>query len=136
MIDRDAAHLQKVHEAEAVIEDLTQTRDRLREEARRTLGVVGQSDGAGRPPKLRKVLKENRVSVYPLTALGLMAVVDNLQGNAFRVLTPEISQAMGIGPGSIALVSGLVALPVVLSPLVVASLVQKKPRRALLAIMA
>jgi ABC-type branched-subunit amino acid transport system ATPase component/sugar phosphate permease len=131
---RDQVHLQKVHEAEAVIDDLTHTRDRLREEARRTLGVLGEADG--KPPKLRKVLKENRVSAYPLSALGLLTIVDNLQGHAFRVMTPEISQAMGIGAGSLALVLALVTLPVVFAPLPIAALVQRHPRRAFLTIVA
>jgi ABC-type branched-subunit amino acid transport system ATPase component/sugar phosphate permease len=133
-LGRDQAHLQKVHEAEAVIDDLTKTRERLREDARRTLGVMG--DGEGKPPKLRQVLRDNRVSAYPLSALGLLTIVDNLQGHAFRVMTPEISQAMGIGPGSLALVLALVALPVVFAPLPIAALVQKRPRRALLTIAA
>jgi ABC-type transport system involved in cytochrome c biogenesis ATPase subunit/sugar phosphate permease len=131
---RDAAHLKKVHEAEAVIDDITETRARLREEARKTLGVHGE--GEGKPPKLRALLKENQVSAYPLSALGLLTIVDNLQGHAFRVMTPEISQAMGIGAGALALVLALVTLPLVFAPLGIAALVQRHPRRALLTIIA
>jgi ABC-type branched-subunit amino acid transport system ATPase component/sugar phosphate permease len=130
----DSAHLKKVHEAEAVIDDITETRARLRDEARKTLGVVGEDQG--KPPKLRTVLKESKVSAYPLSALGLLTIVDNLQGHAFRVMTPEISQAMGIGAGSLALVLALVTLPLVFAPLGIAALVQRHPRRALLTIVA
>jgi hypothetical protein len=89
----DRAHLARVHEAEALVDDIAATRQRLRGDARRTLGVTGVA-GEKAPP-LRRVLKENQVSVYPLTALGALSVVDTFQTYAFTVLTPEISRSPG-----------------------------------------
>jgi len=128
---RDAAHLEKVHEAEAVIDEITETRNRLRVDAREALGVTGE----GKPPKLRQALKDNKVSIYPLSALGVLTLVDDLQGFAFQVLTPEISQALGVGAGTIAGLIALKTLALVISPLPVAALVQRHPRRALITIL-
>jgi ABC-type branched-subunit amino acid transport system ATPase component/sugar phosphate permease len=127
----DAAHLEKVHEAEAVIDDIMETRNRLRDDARATLGMTGNE---GKPPKLRRVLKESGVSIYPLTALGALVMVDNLQSFAFGVLTPEISRSLGVGAGVISLLIALKTLALVTSPLPTAALVQRRPRRALLAL--
>jgi ABC-type branched-subunit amino acid transport system ATPase component/sugar phosphate permease len=124
----DRTHLDRVHDAEAVVEDIAATLDALREDARRTLGVVGDD---GKTPPFRKVLREAGVGVYPLTALGALSIVDTFQLYAFTVLTPEISRTLGI---SVAAFAGLVAvrtLASAVSPLPSALLVQKVARRAL-----
>ena len=128
-LDADREHLARVHEAEAIVDDIAATRDRLRDEARRTLGVAG--DEGGKPPPLRRVLEENGIRLYPLTALGALSIVDTFQQYAFTVLTPEISNTLGISVGAIALLIGLKTLALALSPLPAAVLVQKVPRRAL-----
>ena len=127
----DAAHLEKVHQAEAVIDEITATRNRLRNEARETLGVGGKGD---KPIPLRQALRDSRVSVYPVTALGALVMVDNLQSFAFGVLTPEIARSLGVGAGAITLLIVLKTLALVVSPLPTAALVQRRPRRALLTI--
>ena len=126
--DADREHVARVHEAEALVDDIAATRDQLREEARRTLGVAGE-DG-GKPPPLRRVLTETGVGFYPLTALGALSIVDTFQQYAFTVLTPEISNTLGISVGSIALLIGLKTLALAVAPLPAAALVQKVPRRA------
>ena len=127
----DAAHLEKVHQAEAVIDEITETRNRLRGEARAALGVGGDQ---AKPPPLRRVLKDSGVSIYPLTALGALVLVDNVQGFAFGVLAPEISRSLGVGAGVLSLLIALKTLALVISPLPTAALVQRRPRRALLAL--
>ncbi|MDQ1712088.1 MAG: branched-chain amino acid transport system ATP-binding protein livF [Frankiaceae bacterium] len=113
------------------VEEITAERERLRDDARRLLGVAG--DG-GRPPRLRALLRDNRVSVYPLAALGTLAVVDTFQAYAFTVLTPEISRSLGIGVGALSLLVTLKTLSLSLSPLPIAAMVQRHPRRALVCI--
>ena len=111
------------------VDDLVAERERLREQARELLGVTGQD--APEPPRMRTVLKENKVGFYPLAALGTLSIVDSLQGYAFTVLTPEISRSLGIGLGTIALLLVLKTLSTALAPLPIAALVQRVPRRAL-----
>jgi ABC-type branched-subunit amino acid transport system ATPase component/sugar phosphate permease len=110
------------------VDNLVAERERLRADARELLGVTG--DGS-KPPKLRTVLKDNQASSYPLFALGTLSIVDTFQGYAFTVLTPEISRSLGIGLGTIALLLVLKTLALSLSPLPIAALVQRVPRRAL-----
>jgi ABC-type branched-subunit amino acid transport system ATPase component/sugar phosphate permease len=112
-----------------LVEDIAAKREALRGKAREMLGVTGDDST---PPKLRSVLKDNDVSSYPLAALGTLAVVDTFQGYAFTVLTPEISRSLGIGLGTIALLLVLKTLALSLSPLPIAALVQRRPRRALI----
>ncbi|MFP5326205.1 MAG: hypothetical protein ACLGHT_01840, partial [Acidimicrobiia bacterium] len=69
------------------LDEVTATRERLRDAARRELGVTGDSD----TPRLRSVLAENGLSAYPLFALGLLSIVDTFHGFAFGVLSPEIA---------------------------------------------
>ncbi|MCA1711970.1 MAG: MFS transporter [Actinobacteria bacterium] len=113
------------------VEDLVAERVRLKGEARELLGVTGES---GPPPKLRAVLNENGVGYYPLAALGVLSIVDSLQGFAFSVLTPEISRSLGVGLGTISLLLGLKTLSSALAPLPTAAYVQRVPRRALVII--
>jgi ABC-type branched-subunit amino acid transport system ATPase component/sugar phosphate permease len=124
----DPEHLARVHDAEVLVEDIAAERAALRDEARRTLGIEGE-DG-GKPPPLRRVMKDNGVTLYPLTALGILSIVDSLQQSAIGVLAPEISDTLGIGAGTIAALVGLKALAATLATLPTAALVQRYPRRA------
>jgi ABC-type branched-subunit amino acid transport system ATPase component/sugar phosphate permease len=126
-------HLAKVHAAEALVDDIAATRDRLRSQARETLGVTGSTDGT-KPPPLLRTLREHGVGLYPLSALGSLAIVDTFYAYAFTVLTPEISRTLGISIGMIAFLVTLKTLSLAVSPLPIAALVQRVPRRALVAI--
>jgi ABC-type branched-subunit amino acid transport system ATPase component/sugar phosphate permease len=112
------------------VDDIAAERERLRDDARLVLGVGGEA--GPKPPPLRQVLRESGTSVYPLSVLGVLAVVDTLYGYAFGVLTPEISDALGLGAGAISLLLVCKTLAGVVAPLPFAALVQRKPRRALL----
>ena len=129
----DREHLQRVHEAESLVDDIAAERDRLRDEARLILGVAGES--GEKPPPLRTVLRESGTSLYPLSVLGVLSVVDTFYSYAFTVLTPEISETLGIGAGTIALLLVCKTLAGVIAPLPIAALVQRRPRRALLIIL-
>jgi ABC-type branched-subunit amino acid transport system ATPase component/sugar phosphate permease len=121
----------KPRSGDDIVEDIAARRDALRDQAREMLGVSGDDS---KPPKLRAVLKDNGVSGYPLAAVGTLAIVDTFQGYAFTVLTPEISRSLGIGLGTIALLLVLKTLALSLAPLPIAALVQRRPRRALIAL--
>jgi ABC-type branched-subunit amino acid transport system ATPase component/sugar phosphate permease len=111
-----------------LVEDIAARREALRGDARELLGVTGQDE---KPPPLRRILRESGASAYPLSALGVLAVVDTFQAYAFTVLTPEISRTLGISIGAIVLLVTLKTLALSLSPLPIAALVQRTPRRAL-----
>lgn len=116
------------------LEEVLETREEVRDRARARLGVTREA-GAEVPP-LRRVLKQDGVTPYPLFALGILIVVDQFHGYAFAVLTPEISRALGFGKGAVAGLLAIKTLAAALSPLPMAALVQKVPRRALLAVLA
>jgi ABC-type branched-subunit amino acid transport system ATPase component/sugar phosphate permease len=127
----ETAHLAKVHEAERLVDEVSATREQLREAARRTLGVTGDDSEA---PPLREALRPHGVTVYPLSILGLLFVVDTFQVYGFDVLRPEISRALGIGLGTIGALTALQFLAIAVAPLLMAAYVQRRPRRALVCI--
>ncbi len=98
--------------------------------ARSALGFTGRQAS----PPLLPLLRSHRVSVYPMVALGLLAVVDNFQGYAFTVLTPEISRTLGLSLAAIAGARTLAFLAIILAPLPMAALAQRRGRRALLCV--
>jgi ABC-type branched-subunit amino acid transport system ATPase component len=112
-----------------LVERVEATRDELHSEARARLGVTG---GDEKPPPLREVLREQRLSLYPLTALGILSIVDTFQGYAFRVLTPEVSATLGISRPAIAGLLAVSTLAGALGPLPMAALTAQKARRAFL----
>ncbi len=116
--------------APADVESLTQTRIAVREEARKQLGVTGVHEAA----PFRRTLRENRLTLYPLYALGVLAVMDGWQLSAFGILSPDIAQSLGLGLGAIAAVRTLRYVIGLVSPLLFARLTQSRPRRALLCI--
>jgi ABC-type branched-subunit amino acid transport system ATPase component/sugar phosphate permease len=126
------AHLKEIHAAEALVEEVEQTREELRAEARRTLGVTG--DALTEPSRLSEILARFGLSWYPLVALGTLSIIDTFHGYAFDVLAPEISRSLGVGKGAIAGVIALKTLAVSISPLPMAALAQRRARRALLCI--
>ena len=129
---RTKSHLEEVHEAEARVAEVEQARDEMRADARRALGVTGESDEAS--PPLRQTFRQYGLGWYPMVALGLLSIVDTFQGYAFSVLTPEISRALGVGKGAIAGAIALKTLALALAPLPMAALASRKARRAFLCI--
>jgi len=124
-------HLAQVRAEEALVDEVEQSRDEVREQARRALGVTGDTD---RPPPLRQTLAKYGLGLYPLGAIGLLGVVDLFQTYAFAVLTPEISRALGVGKGIIGGVIALKTLSVAVAPLPMAALAQSRARRAMLCV--
>jgi ABC-type branched-subunit amino acid transport system ATPase component/sugar phosphate permease len=114
----------------AAVEDIERTRESLRDEARVTLGVVGDENTSS----FREIARRYGLSYYPLIALGLLATSDTFQGYAFTVLTPEISRTLGILVAAIAAARAFQSLALAVAPLPVASLTQNKARRASLCI--
>ena len=90
--------------------------------ARATLGVSGTADS----PPLRPILKEHGLTAYPLVALGLLGLVDLFQTEAFTILTPEVSRALGLSLGAIAGARTLAFLAIILAPLPMARLAQSR----------
>ena len=117
-------------EPDRLVDELGHAAARVRAEARSELGITGQEDA--RP--LRHVLREERVSVYPLFALSTLALVNIFFIYAFAVLTPDISRSLGIGVGTFAAINALDTFAIALSPLPMAWLSQRKARRAMLCI--
>ena len=112
------------------LQDIEDTRDSLREQARRSLGVTGDSQ----TQSFRTVVRKYGLGYYPVAALGLLFVTDTFQSYAFTVLTPEISRTLGISVAGIAGARALYQLSASLSPLPTARLSQFKARRALLCV--
>ena len=113
-----------------LIDEVVHTRDELREQARRTLGVGTESDA----PPLRTMLRDHGLTIYPLAALGVLGIVDLFQTYAFTVLTPEISRSLGLSLAAIAGARTVQFLAVAVAPLPVAAMAQRRARRALLCI--
>ncbi|HWC36377.1 MAG TPA: MFS transporter [Mycobacteriales bacterium] len=116
--------------ADAAAADIEQTKAALREQAHQTLGVTGQDSGES----FRVLLRRHNLSSYPIVALGLLLIGDGFQGSALTVLTPNVSAALGLGITGITAAYSLAALAAFASPLPIAALAQRKPRRAMLSI--
>jgi ABC-type branched-subunit amino acid transport system ATPase component/MFS family permease len=108
---------------------VAQTRDGLRDTGRRLYGVTGDEQ----VPSLLRSLRRGQ-GVYPLIGLGLLNVAAQFQGYAVIVLGPEISRTLGISKELLAALLSLRILATVTATLPVAALVQRVPRRALLAV--
>ena len=119
-----------VLDAPSVLDADPEARAARRAAARNTLGVSGTTEKTPLGP----ILREHRLTVYPMVALGLLGVVDTFQGYAFSVLTPEISRALGLSLGAIAGARTLAFLAQILAPLPMAAWSQKAGRRAMLCI--
>jgi ABC-type branched-subunit amino acid transport system ATPase component len=122
-------HVAAIHRAEDLVDDIEHEQERLRERARRLLGVGETAE----PPPLRDTVAESGVGWYPLVALGVLIVVDQFQSWGFFILGPEISAALGIGRGTLTFLVLLKTLAVMLASLPMAAYVQARPRRHLVA---
>ena len=118
---------------EELVDRVEDTREELRSEARGRLGVTG---GDEKPPPLREVRREHHLSLYPLSALGILAIVDTFQGFGFRVLVPEVSATLGVSRSAVANVYLISFLASALGPFPMAALAQKARRALLIAVTA
>ena len=128
----ETAHLKEIHAAEAAVDDIELTQARLRERARRVLGITGESDDSTLV-RLRDGIAESKVGWYPLIALGALIIVDQFQGFAFSILGPEISRSLGVSKGLLAFLVLIKTITITFASLPMAAFVQGKPRRAFLA---
>ena len=96
--------------------------------------ALGFDRTAHRSTDLREALRAGS-GWYPVVALGVLAVVDQLQGYGYFIFAPEISRALGVGKtviGGLALLK-IVALTAAALP--TAALVHRIGRRGLIAIL-
>ncbi|MEY2470554.1 MAG: branched-chain amino acid transport system ATP-binding protein livF [Actinomycetota bacterium] len=127
---KKAAPRKKAQTEADTIEKVNEARERVRDAARAALGIGGSQDA----PPLREGLRLSGVGWYPLIALSVLVIVDELQGYAFFVLGPEMSATLGIGKGALAGLSTLKILAITLATLPTAAYIQKRGRRGLLSI--
>ena len=127
------AELARVRAAEAAVQEVEAGREELRTQAREALGVTGSSDDV---PPLRQTLRKYGLSTYPVAALGLLAMVDTFHTYAFSVVVPEVSAAIGVSKSAIAGAIAVKTLALAIAPLPIAAMVEGRPRRALIAIIA
>ncbi len=115
-------------DAPSVLDADGATKAARRTAARGTLGMTATSEAQ----PLRPILKEHNLSTYPMIAIGLLAIADTFQAEAFTIMTPEISRALGLSLAAIGAARTLAFLAIILAPLPMAALAQKKGRRALI----
>jgi predicted MFS family arabinose efflux permease len=77
------------------------------------------------PARLRQVLGARRISLYPLSALASLSLIDTFQGQAFTVLTPDISDDLGLTTAAAGVAIAVKTLASSLSPLPIAMLSQR-----------
>lgn len=117
------------HESsDGLVDEVLHTKAALREQARAKLGVTGEQS----TERLRTLLREHNLSIYPLTAFGLLAIADVFQLYAFNVLAPDIARSLGIGLGLMTAVAALRGLAQAAGPLPMAWLAQRRAWRAML----
>jgi ABC-type branched-subunit amino acid transport system ATPase component/MFS family permease len=119
-------------EAVELIDTAADRTEEVLRDARRRMGMDLGEDEHVEP--LRTILRREKLSPYPLAALCALIVVDQNQGYAFSLLVPEIANALGLGIGGITAMLGLKTATVAIFSLVVASYVQARPRRAMVAL--
>ena len=130
-------------EQEAPLEvDRLVVTDADRARARHILGIgVGPeaSDNSSTETgerSLADVMRSTKAGWYVLIALGVVALADTLQGYAFSILGPEISRSLGITRSRLAGFQALKTMASALATIPLVMFVQRKPRRALVTIVA
>jgi ABC-type branched-subunit amino acid transport system ATPase component/predicted MFS family arabinose efflux permease len=101
----------------------------VRAAGRAAMGVTGQDVRES----LRSALRASHAGWYPLLALGLLAIIDTFQLYAYVTLGPDISASLGISKTAVTMILVLDQLAIVLASLAAAGLVQRVPRRGLVA---
>jgi ABC-type branched-subunit amino acid transport system ATPase component len=122
----DDLHLAEIRAEEAAVDELEQSRDRLRGAGRRAIGVTG----IGTISSLRETLAGSDVGMYPAIALGALVTVDQLQTSVLTIMGPEVSGALGIPRTTFAAAILVKTLVVTLTMLPIAAVVQRNARRA------
>ena len=115
------------HDALPPDDDLRSFVDSTLAAARDEAGTGGQVDKR----RLFQLLKDEKISAYPLFAILALGVADALASSASSVLSPDIARTFGLTPQfftSLALIGQVLSF---LVPLAVARFVQNVPRRAL-----
>lgn len=92
---------------------------------RAAMGVTGEERTAGFWAELRR----HRLTLYPVVALGILAIVDQFQINAYVIQGPEIARGLGVARGLIALLVSMQGLALTMAALPIAAAVQSRPRR-------
>jgi MFS family permease len=77
------------------------------------------------PAGFRQLLAARGVSLYPLSALASLSLIDTFQGQAFTVLTPDISDDLGLTTAAAAAAIAVKTLASSISPLPIALLSQR-----------
>ena len=96
---------------------------------RAAMGVTGEARTEGFWAELRR----HHVGLYTVVALGLLVVVDQFQLTAYVIQGPEISRALGVPRGLVALLVSVQGLALTLAALPIAASVEAHPRRGLVA---
>lgn len=108
---------------------MTATEEGTASRVRLARAAIGIQDGQN-SRSLRATLRAGGSGWYVLTALGVLAIVDQFQGAAFAILAPEIGRTLGLGKTDLAAVVAVKTLAVTLCTLPVAAAVQSGRRRA------
>jgi ABC-type branched-subunit amino acid transport system ATPase component/sugar phosphate permease len=90
--------------------------------------------GDARTEPLRAIVRRTGTSWYPLVALGTLVAIDEWQGVAFAILAPDIAHTLGLSKAAVGALVSVKLLAIALATLPMAALVQKKPRRAMVAV--
>src|SRR5579872_2307854 len=117
-------------EEQQAVDEVEKTRAAMREAGRAAMGVSGKEEAA----PFWRTLRLNHLSVYTLVALGILVIVDTFQDNGFYILGPEISRALGMPRQFIGLFTVASGLMLTLAALPMAWFVERKPRRAVVAV--
>lgn len=116
-------------DAAQLIDEVEGATPQLLEVGREAMGVSGSEKTSG----FWATLRAHHVGLYTLVALGLLVIVDQFQGVAFVVMSPDISRGLGVGRSVVALLVLISTLAVTLSALPMAAIVEAHPRRAFVA---
>jgi ABC-type branched-subunit amino acid transport system ATPase component len=124
------SHASSIGDSEALVDAIESNRELLRARALAAVGVAGDEQA----PALIAEVRRCGVGWYPLVALMSLILIDAFQTSALLTLAPDIARSFGVGAASIAALYGLQALAMSLATIPMSGFVQRKPRRAALAI--
>ncbi len=79
----------------------------------------------GEPARLGQLLAARGLSLYPLSALASLSLIDTFQGQAFTVLTPDISTDLGLTTAAAGAAIAVKTLASSLSPMPIALFSQR-----------
>jgi ABC-type branched-subunit amino acid transport system ATPase component len=112
------------------LEEIDAVRERMRGVAREALGVPGTD----KTTPLLEGLRRPGVGYYPLIALSVLVIVDELQSYAYFVLGPEIASSLGLSKGALAGINSLKTLAITVAALPTAAYIQQHGRRGLISV--